>query len=224
MKIFLIISSLLFSSLVFSAENQDVRVLEIKKEIISMAKSFEGKPDVDGKLQSALEEKVEQLEKIIPYSTMEEKASKIVGAWRQVFGPYSKKADGKIPSSSVTDHIYQVILPNGYFYNVALAEGLGLKAVILLKGKYVVDAESIKATFVRNSLLFKNLPSDESYYLLPEKLEKNEIKVIDLPKSIPPVGTTGELLEVYADSEIRILRGKSPTFKKVALLIMEKKQ
>ncbi len=224
MKNLFIILSLLFSTLSFATENQDVRVLELKNEIISMAKSFEGKPDVDGKLQSALEDKVEQLEKIIPYSTMEEKASKIVGAWRQVFGPYSKKADGKIPSSSVPHHIYQVILPNGFFYNVALAEGLGLKAVILLKGKYSVEAESIKATFVRNSVMFKNLPSDESYYLLPEKLEKKEISVIDLPKSIPPVGTSGELIEVYADQDIRILRGKSPTFKKVALLIMEKKQ
>lgn len=222
MKLFLVLS-LLFSTQIFAQNSQDVRVLELKKEIMTMAKFYEGKADVDGKLQASLEDKVEQLERLIPYSSMEEKSAKIIGAWRQVFGPYSKNADGKVPSTSVTNHIYQIILPNGYFYNVALAKALGAQAVILLKGKYAVGAESIKATFVRNSVMVKNLPTDGTYYLLPEKLEKGEIKVFDLPKSLPPVGTSGELLEVYADQEIRILRGKSPTFKKVALLIMEKK-
>lgn len=219
----IVVLFMLATNTLYASDSDDIRVLELKKEILSMAKTFEGRPDVDGKLQNALEEKVQQLEKIIPYESMEEKSQKILGAWRQVFGPYSKEADGKIPGSSVPDHIYQVILPNGYFYNVALSKFLGARPVVLLKGKYAVTNDAIKATFVRNSFYFGKLPSGVSYEQLPLKLEKGEIKVFDLPQSLPPVGTSGELIEVYADKDIRILRGKSPTFKKIALLIMERK-
>ena len=212
---------MIFSLSLSARELPDVRVTELKNEIMTMARSYEGKPDTEGKLQNALEDKVQQLERIIPYLSMSERAQKIVGEWRQVFGPYSKDADGKVPGSSVTEHIYQVIFPNGFFYNVALAKIAGVKSVVLLKGKYNVTNDAVEALFVKNSVMVTNLPTTK-FYELPAKLERGEIKVISLPDALPPVGTKGQLIEVYADKEIRILRGKSPTFKKTALLIMER--
>ena len=205
----------------FSALAEDVRVTELKNDIMKLAREYKGKPDPDGQLQKVLEAKVEDLEKILPYSSMHERARKIAGAWKQVFGPYSPKADGKVPFGTDPDNIFQIIFPNGFFYNVALSKASNLKAVFLLKGEYKVTDEAIEARFLRNSLMVKNVP-DSGLELLPLRLENGDIKVLHLPKRVPPVGQTGELIEVYADDEIRILRGKSPSFIKTALLIMEK--
>lgn len=213
----IILATLLLSAGAFA----DVRVTELKAEIMELARASEGRPDVDGKLQAALEAKVQDLEKVIPVLTMPEKAQKILGAWRQVFGPYSATGDGTIPFGSRTDKIYQVIFPQGLFYNVALFQKGRAKAVFLLKGKYAVTDESIKGTFVRNSLQVRNV--DETALAgLPARLEARDLSVINLPESVPPVGQGGDLFEVYADADVRILRGMTPQFKRPALYVMER--
>lgn len=216
MKIFLF-SLLLFSSNLFA----DARVTELKAEIMKLARTSEGKMDVDGKLQAALEVKVQDLEKITPFQTMKEKAKKILGPWRQVFGPYSATGDGTIPFGSRTDKIFQIIFPQGIFYNVALFEKARVKVVFLLKGEYKVTDEAIDGTFVRNSLVIRNI-NEAILATLPAKLESRELGAIHLPKSVPPVGQGGQLYEVYADEEIRILRGMTPQFKRPALYVMER--
>jgi hypothetical protein len=104
---------------------------------------------------------------------------------------------------------------------VALFEKASVKVVFLLKGKYQVTNDAIEGTFVRNSIVVKNI--DESILAsLPGKLESRVISAIHLPTSIPPVGQGGQLFEVYADEDIRILRGMTPQFKRPALYVMEK--
>lgn len=179
----LILASLFMSLNVLA----DPRIDELKSEIMTLARQSEGKTDRDGKLQAAIEEKVQDLEKIIPHLIMEEKAKKILGPWRQVFGPYSETGDGSIPYGSRTHKIYQIIFADGLFYNVALFEKAGLKMVFLLKGSYVVTSESIKGTFVKNSIVVRNI-NEANLADLPEKLEARKSKAIHLPKSLPPVG------------------------------------
>ncbi len=210
---------ILFSSI--SALAQDVRVIEVKKEIMSLARQFEGKTDTDGKLQEALEQKVADLEKLLPDQTTTERAQKIMGEWRQVFGPYSATGDGTIPFGSRTDQIYQIIFPNGIFYNVALFEKARIKMVFLLKGEYKIMSEAIKGTFVKNSIVLRNI-SEKTLSKLPAQLESGSLKVINLPNRLPPVGMGGQLFEVYADEDVRILRGRTPQFKRPALYVMEK--
>jgi hypothetical protein len=209
--------AILFSSQVFA----DPRVSELKSDIMTLARASEGKPDLDGKLQAALEEKVQDLEKIIPFETSSEKAKKIIGPWRQVFGPYSATGDGSIPFGSRTDKIYQIIYPQGMFYNVALFEKAGVKLVFLLKGEYKITDEAIDGLFVRNSIIAKNV-SEEGLFNLPAKVEDGSLSATHLPRQLPPVGQGGKLFEVYADKDIRILRGQTPQFKRPALYIMER--
>ena len=199
----------------------DFRITELKSEIMALAKASEGKTDVDGKLQDAIEEKVQDLEKILPYQTTEEKAQKIIGPWRQVFGPYSPSGDGTIPFGSRTDKIYQIIFPMGVFYNVALFEKAGVKLVFLLKGAYALTDEAIEGTFVRNSIMARKI-DENVLYRLPSQLESGKLNVTHLPKRLPPVGMGGKLFEVYADKDVRILRGQTPQFKRPALYIMER--
>jgi hypothetical protein len=215
----LILCSLLFLSLSI-AQASDERISELKAEILTLAKKFEGKTDQDGKLQGQIEERVQDLERLIPSLSMEERAGKIIGPWRQVFGPYSPTGDGTIPTGSRTDHIYQVIMRDGIFYNVALFERAGIKTVFLLKGNYTITPQAIEGIFVRNSVLMRNIP-ERNFAELPAKLEAGEISVVHLPRWLPPVGLGGQLLEVYADAEIRILRGLTAQFSRPALYIME---
>lgn len=204
----------------FSAFSQS-RVQILKKDIMTLAREFEGQEDRDGSRQARLEVLVEELEQLIEPLTMEEKAQKIIGEWRQVFGPYSEKADGTITPGMVTEHIYQTIFPNGTYYNVALIKLAGIRSVLLLKGEYEILPQAIKAEFTKQSLVLRNVPT-ENFSKLPALLEAGQLRVVNLPDRLPPVGQGGELLEVYADDNLRILRGTSPSYTKTALLIMEK--
>jgi hypothetical protein len=198
----------------------DPRISELTAEIMQLARASEGKPDESGALQEALEAKVQDLEKLIPFLTMPERAAKILGPWRQVFGPYSATGDGTIPFGSRTDKIYQIIFLDGLFYNVALYEKAGAKLVFLLKGNYTVTEEAIEGTFVRNSILARGI-DESTLATLPSELEAGRIRVTHLPQRLPPVGQGGQLFEVYADKDIRILRGKTAQFERPALYVME---
>lgn len=218
MKIIFVATLIGFTSQIFAS---NIVIADLKNEIMNLARTYEGRTDQDGKLQNELEQKVQDLEKVLPYLTMQEKAQKIGGAWRQVFGPYSPKGDGTIPVGTSTANIYQIIFPQGIFYNVALSRLAKFKAVILLKGKYQVTDEAIEAVFTRNSILLRGIP-DNRLYELAQKLEAGEISPYHLPSRLKPVGLGGQLLEVYADDEVRILRGKTESFVRPALYIMEK--
>ena len=217
MKTLIVLMSLLLSFSTFAQSCVQI----LKSDIMTLAKTYEGQEDRDGSKQKALEVLVEELEQLIEPLTIEEKAQKIIGEWRQVFGPYSEKADGTITPGMVTEHIYQTIFPNNIYYNVALTKLAGLRSVVLLKGKYDILPQAIKAEFTKQSLLLRNIPL-EGFSKLPAKLEAGDLRVVNLPDRLPPVGLGGELLEVYADDELRILRGTSPSYTKTALLIMEK--
>jgi hypothetical protein len=220
MKSLLCTLLLLLSLPALAALAEDVRVTELKAEIMTLAKTYEGKEDRNGKLQTEIDEKVQDLEKVIPALPMEERAKRILGPWRQVFGPYSATGDGTIPAGSRTDHIYQIVLPEGIFYNVALFERAGVRTVFLLKGEYTITAAAIDGVFVRNSLLLRNVPTS-GFEKLPAQLEAGELSVTHLPRWLPPVGQGGQLLEVYADEDIRILRGVTAQFARPALYVME---
>jgi hypothetical protein len=217
MKLF---TALIFCSLSLSVWSQS-RVQILKNDILSLSRQFQGQEDRDGSKQAALESMVAELENLIEPLSMDQKAKKIIGEWRQVFGPYSEKADGTITPGMVTEHIYQTIFPNGTYYNVALVKLAGVKSVILLKGEFEVLPQAIKAEFTRQSLLWRKVPT-ENFSKLPALLEAGKLQVTHLPNRLPPVGQGGELLEVYADDTLRILRGTSPSYTKTALLIMEK--
>ncbi len=65
---------------------------------------------------------------------MQEKAVVAVGAWKQVWGPYSYNSSGTAPSGLDPDNIYQVISVSGYYTNVGIYDFLGLHLVGLIKG------------------------------------------------------------------------------------------
>lgn len=211
----------LLLGIVSNAFALDPLIKDLRDEVVSLARTYEGKSDLDGKLQQEIELKVQELERVLPNLTMQEKAAKIAGPWRQVFGPYSATGDGKIPFGTDTANIYQIIFPEGFFYNVAVSKVSGLRAVILLKGEYKVTDEAIEGVFVRNSVLVRGIPS-ERLFELPAQLEAGTLRPVHLPRSLKPVGLGGQLLEVYADDEIRILRGKTESFVRPALYVMER--
>jgi hypothetical protein len=176
-------------------------------------KKFKGaiKPLYDRVLVKRLESEQMTAGGIIIPDTAQEKTQ---------YGTVVATGDGKIPFGSRTDKIYQIIFPMGIFYNVALYQKAGVRAVFLLKGNYKLTSDAIEGTFVRNSIMTKNI-NEEQLHLLPAKLEAGSISAFHLPNRLPPVGFGGQLLEVYADKTIRILRGKTPQFERPALYVME---
>src|SRR6478609_1885935 len=121
----------------------DTQVQDLKKEILSQAEIWQGKGDPDGSKQAALKEKVDQLVKLCPQSSVQERLPLIEGAWQQVWGPYSYRDNSRgIDLRLDPQRIYQVVFKEGYYYNVSPArdsKGVPKNRTILLRGEYQVS-------------------------------------------------------------------------------------
>lgn len=179
----------------------------IKAEILATAKSFEGQPDTDFKKQELLSALVEELLAITPPSTMAEKADRIVGSWRQVFGPYAYDGTGGVEPGLDTANIYQVVFPEGFYYNVAKRKRLGKNYVQLLKGIYQVETDRLPIEFVESGLFLRHLPDDMKLQDLPYAIERGDLNYVKFPSWLPPVGRRGALIETYTDEELRVTYG-----------------
>lgn len=178
---------------------------QVKKEILELASSFEGQVDHEGELQEALEEKIDILLTLIPHLTMAEKAKRAVGAWRQVWGPYSYDGSNSIPRGMLVNQIFQVIDAKGHYYNFADYKWLGLRTRIFLRGNFSVEEDRIEVVFNKSGIVLGNRNAPRSQ--LARDLESGIARAIRFPDRFPPIGVTGALIEVYADKDIRINYG-----------------
>jgi len=213
---FAICLSLFVSPLWASSEN----IQQLKKEILSMAYSFEGQADLDGTKQDALEEKIEELVNFIPNLTMTERALRAIGSWRQVWGPYAFDDSQTVPDRMDVKNIYQVISPDGYYYN--FGQYIYRRGVVrsFVRGIYEIQEDRIEVEFNGNGIILGQPKTP--MYLLVDALENRDIRAIRFPDFVPPIGIRGALVEVYADQDIRINYGVvGSDISRPALFIME---
>lgn len=198
--------------------NVETQKNELKQQIIDLAKSFEGQGDPDYSRQEALEPLVEKLLKIAPQPPVEKRLPLLFGPWRQVWGPYDyRNEDRGIDPELGVEEIYQVISPNGYYYNVSYLYKNGdriQKRIGLLRGEYRLQEKHSNKLKVR----FTNFPGASSK---PESLELWELAELaengNLPNRIKIVPRFivrlffggGTLREVYTDEDLRITYGSS---------------
>lgn len=191
---------------------------ELKKQIIALAKSFEGQGDPDFSKQAALDPLVQQLLALEPQAPIQERLPILAGAWRQIWGPYDYRNDDRgVDPELGTEEIYQVVSPSGYYHNVSYLYKNGdreNRRIGLLRGEYQLSDEDpnlLKVKFTDYPGTSEK-PDDLELWQLSELAENGT-----LPNQITIVPSFivkfffggGQLREVYTDDDLRITYGSS---------------
>lgn len=135
----------LFATQFAFANNHEEAVMDLKNQILVMAKSFEGQGDPDQSKQQKIEVLVNQLVQLSPMRPVRERISLLAGAWKQVWGPYDYRNDnGGVDPKLGVKEIYQVVFADGYYYNVAPYYPNGDQSreqIDLLRGEFKLDED-----------------------------------------------------------------------------------
>lgn len=185
--------------------NAQDSVEDIKKQIMELARSYSGQADPSGELQDSIETKVDELLAVVPNLTMAEKAVRALGAWRQVWGPYSYDNSASVPRGIDVNQIYQIIFKEGYYYNFAVYDFLGIKSRTFLRGNFIIEEDRVAVEFNKSGLILGKSQLPLPYQAMG--LEDQSLRALYFPDFLPPNGITGALIEVYADQDIRINYG-----------------
>ncbi len=205
-----------------SAPAQDLQAL--KSQILELAASYSGQSDPDGSKAKSFEPLIAELLALSAPKTMQEKAVAAVGAWKQIWGPYSYNNSGAAPSGLDPNNIYQVISKTGFYTNVGIYDFLGLHLIGLLKGQYSVSQEKIGVQFKQSGILLEAVPKPYTLADLPALKEEGKLCLLEFPKFLPPVGIKGVLIEVFDDPDLRITYGEQEGKSAKTLYIMKRVQ
>lgn len=230
MKPLTLIMILLFTTNTFANYDEDIRIL--KQKIVTTAEKYQGQGDPEFKIQKELEPFVNKLLLLKPQSDVNERLPLLFGVWKQVWGPYDYRNNNRgVDPTLNPKEIYQVVAPEGFYYNVSPNMDLKTKKeknINYLKGKYILsskDPVGLDVKFVK-FIGMKNRPSERPIYKYVEEAERNQLpnQITVVPKIIVKLFFGGGTLrEVYTDESLRILYGSNGSeFKNQYLYIMTK--
>jgi hypothetical protein len=216
------------SSNSFANYYEDIRIL--KQNIVTSAKKYEGKGDPDFKIQKELEILVNQLLILSPQSNVQNRLSTLAGVWKQVWGPYEyRKNDRGVDPTLNPKEIYQVISPEGFYYNVSPnmdPKTKKEKNINYLRGQYTLsktDPIGLDVKFIK-FIGMKNRPTERAIYEYTDEAERDQLpgQITVVPQILVKLFFGGGTLrEVYTDEDLRILYGSNgKEFKNQYLYIM----
>ena len=232
MKLFILAIALLSSSQIFANHYEDINVL--KQNIVSTALKYQGLGDPDFKIQKELELLVNKLLVLNPQKKVSDRLPLLFGVWKQVWGPYEyRKNDRSVDPTLDAKEIYQVISPEGFYYNVSPnldPKTKKEKNINYLKGQYALsskDSIGLDVKFVK-FIGMKERPSEKAIYKYVDEAERDQLptQITVVPKPIVKIFFGGGTLrEVYTDENLRILYGSNgKEFKNQYLYVMTKVQ
>lgn len=200
-KILKVSTLLLLTHTLCAYANHDVDYL--KKNILSIAEQARGSADEDGHIRASLDSNIQQLLALSPTHSIEEKLKKLQGAWDQVWGPYTfSNLDGfKLDPNNM----YQVIMPDGYYYNIGFATFNGQKTSDFVRGEYKIVNDRLQVQFTQNQFLVDYLPTQSDLKTIAQLKEVNFLKTQDIPGGYSQ--TPAYLHDVYVDNDLRITYG-----------------
>ncbi len=208
-------------------------VVQLKNDIVRLAQSYAGQGDPDFSKQASFQPLIDSLLALRPQAPVSQRIATIAGPWQQIWGPYNYRGSERTVDPELgVNEIYQVVLPNGIYYNVTPLYDRGDRSrerIALLRGEYRFDdtqSNVLLVRFVRYPGLSKRPADGTQLFELPGLLERGEITsdINVVPTWIVRIlFGGGALKEVYTDAGLRILYGASSNkFDKPALYIMNR--
>lgn len=191
---------------------------DLKNQILTLAKFYEGQGDPDQSKQKKIEVLVKNLINESPMPPISDRLPALAGTWKQVWGPYDyRNNNGGIDPKLGVKEIYQVVSTEGSYYNVAPYYPNGDRSreqIGLLRGEFKLDSADPNGLLVQFTKYPGVEPRPEGinlWELAPlaeaDQLE-NEVTIV--PTWIVKLFFGGgKLEEVYTDHDMRILYGSN---------------
>lgn len=197
---------------------------QLKQEIIELARSYDQRDELLDEARATLDPLVERLSEYNELNTIEDQLPVLVGAWKEI---WSDEREPGPPFITVDrKQTYQVIYPEGFFYNVSeLYRPLG-KSTGVLKGTFATtDDLKLKIEFVQVKSRIRGLPNNADLQELTDGFEAGR-GAFDPPgdETFPngPVGVKGYLENIYLDDSFRVAIEKDLDLNVRALFILER--
>jgi hypothetical protein len=186
-------------------------LLNIKDDIVALAKAHQGEGDPQQLIQQQLQVLIDELLQGYPQPPIKERLTLLQGAWYQEWGPYDYRNNrrGVDPDIS-TDQIYQVVFAEGYYYNVNPMRDS--EKIALLRGEYLLAGSGYPDTL---NVKFTAFPGYRGAPTQPlwELPQQAETKQLASPTTIVPALIVklffggGSLREIYTDDTLRLTYG-----------------
>ncbi|HWU42928.1 MAG TPA: PAP/fibrillin family protein [Bdellovibrio sp.] len=204
--------SLTFSSQLGLADDNSARIQELKEQILDIAFAAQGQQfdsdDNNPTVHEQLDPLVDELVSLAPVRTEKEKLVDVIGSWYQVWsdGPAGPSGQG-----ALADSVWQIVFPEGYYWNVARSQYGDAKSMGYLRGTFAVNDDSLAIEFT------KAVSNPDWSFAEPTRLAMlAEYGAFTMPTPFPPgtspVGKKATLANVYVDEDIRICRGGGGDF------------
>ena len=211
---------------------QAERVAELKASIISFSKlatelASEDETKIPG-LRLYMSSLIEQLKKVAPAKSFDERKQLSLGAWQEV---WSDARNPNPPGQKILrPNVFQVLYSDGVGFNfgvrsIALPSGEVVIATSVIELSFEKDAvkDELNVTFQKTFTKAGDLSKESIAQLAQDIKDGKRADVVQDPeRRFPrgPVGAKGPLDLVYVDDEIRISQGANPYSKVVDTFVL----
>ncbi len=229
-KTLLLFASVLMIGISFTACDKDddnddnqAAIIEMRDNILAAAEAARTACDHDdntAEIRASLNTMVEELVALAPQRTESEKASEVAGGWLQIWSDNPFTTVDNICFD--TDHIYQIVSLDGYYYNISQVDAFGSSLGYFIRGIYESQEDALPVEFTDAYFSMAPLVSGTDLLDLVQTAENGEIVPAQIPPT-PVVGITGTLGNIYVDEELRIITdGSSAVANSSDLYIMRR--
>ncbi|HEX7673496.1 MAG TPA: PAP/fibrillin family protein [Bdellovibrio sp.] len=202
---------ILFIPLAHADDTAD-QIQQLKYEILQIAFDAQGTYDSDDnnpEVRQKLDPLVDQLVALAPKRTEQQKLVDVIGTWYQVWadGPGGQPGQG-----ALADSIWQVVFPEGYYWNVARDQYGQIKNMGYLRGKFTVGDNALSIEFTKAVTNPTWSFAEPTRQAMLAEFGTYDGNPTTFPPGTSPVGKKGTLANVYVDEDIRIVRGGGGDF------------
>lgn len=208
----------------FDCDNEDTqtKIIELRNKILEEAENARTACD-DGdntaEIRASLSVMVDELIALVPQRTEAEKAEEVAGGWFQV---WSDNPFTTVPNICFdTNHIYQIVSPDGYYYNISQVNAFGNSLGYFIRGIYQLGENALPVEFTDAYFSTGPLPTGMDLVSLTDQAENEEIMRAQIPPT-PVIGITGTLGNIYVDDLLRIITDGTPASGSSDLYIMRR--
>ena len=182
------------------------RIAELKTKILQIARSASQKlkrqNEFDPLTRKALDPLVEELVSITPKRTAKEQLIASIGAWRNLWSDLPQTA-------AIASNIYQVIFPDGYYYNISEYETKpGRVYTSYLRGVYKIRKSDFQIMFTK-AVRDDGFPGQGAdLYRLAMKAELGVFDSKTDSENSRGLNLPGTLTTLFVDKDIRVVGGE----------------
>lgn len=200
----------------------DTRVQQLKQQILQLTLTNEAKTTNVKRVRKALDPLIADLTSLVPARTEQEKLVQVVGAWQQVWTDGIEIFQGPKPGQYDLSSIFQVVFPNGYYYNIGRYQRPGIDWTVFLRGAFTVQPQALSVSFTKyvygNGWLFTG--SDVILQALRAEAGAFDAQNFNPPPEGNPIGLPQlPLANVYVDNDFRILQAGSGQMSSIFVLV-----